>query len=398
MARPKDIAELRINGRPFVGWTDVELTTTLDSPCREGSLTLAKQTGDGSPTEFSAPMDPSLPIEIWARDDTGSGRRDRLLTGWAGDGRSFRDDGRGERTTVRAFSKTVDVVHSCPAERFVFKNRTRFEIATALCAAHSVTVVMAPGVVDTYRVPRFKAEVSEAINVSLTRLFEGSAYFLTDDARGRLVIATVGALQADVALVYGEPGANILWVEGEFDALQRYSTYVCRGQRAGDDQDTGTACCEAAGTATDSWQTRNRILYLEPRRGMDAGQAKTHAEHEAALRAGRSATLRCGVVGWRQKPGAAMWRPNLRVQFRHARRGIDCELLVSAVTMRQTPQTQQAELTLAPVTAYAPEILPARVVRPTRKYSDLAGYLAAVAGQVGSSAQAAAEAVAEALE
>jgi prophage tail gpP-like protein len=380
--RVKDTAELRIDGRPYVGWTDVAISASIETACREATLTLTRPPDDARPTRISVPLGSSA--EVWCRDDTGSGRRDRVLTGWA-DGLSPSYDARGWRLGVQCLSKTTDVVLSDPVDRFTFKDRSRWEIVSALCAPHGVDVILGDGVTDLARIGRFKVEASESVHTAADRVLSGAGLFLTDDAAGDLVIASAGPTVAGTALVLGE---NILSLSGSIDSSQRFSVYKCRGQRAGSDLDSGAAAAEVYGEASDSWQTRVRVLHVDEDRGMDAGQAKARAEFEAAQRAGRSVALTYTVQGWRQRPGGDLWAPNLRVRVSDAWLGIDAELLIVSVALTQDAMGQKASLTVSPVVGYQPRIVtpparrPRRPAAPSGIYDDISGYMAALAGDV----------------
>jgi|GEM_PF-1193777 len=386
MAQVRDTFELRIGGHPYVGWTEAEVSAALDSPCRTATLALSRPLDDGAPTRISVP--PDSEAELWLRDETGSGRRDRVLRGWVC-GLACGYSASGWHMSLTVYSRTVDVMHSDPTERFVFCDRTRTEIARALCAPHGVDVVLADGASDSARVPRFRTEASESVAVALDRLLAGGGLFATDDGDGQLVLATVGGAHAETAIVGGQEGANVLSCDANIDTTQRFSEYICRGQRAGDDRDAGAPPAEAYGSAVDAWQTRTRVLHIDPRRGLDDAQCLAHARFEAARRAGQSMRARYTVQGLRQRLSGAPWEPNLRVQIRDAWLGIDQEILIAAVTMRQTATAQTTELTVGPVEGYQRELTPeTRRPRGPRRppvssglYRDIADYMAAISGE-----------------
>ena len=203
MAQVRDTFELRIGGHPYVGWTEAEVSAALDSPCRTATLALSRPLDDGAPTRISVP--PDSEAELWLRDETGSGRRDRVLRGWVC-GLACGYSASGWHMSLTVYSRTVDVMHSDPTERFVFCDRTRTEIARALCAPHGVDVVLAEGASDSARVPRFRTEASESVAVALDRLLAGGGLFATDDGDGQLVLATVGGAHAETAIVAGRRG------------------------------------------------------------------------------------------------------------------------------------------------------------------------------------------------
>jgi prophage tail gpP-like protein len=131
-----------------------------------------------------------------------------------------------------------------------------------------------------------------------------------------------------------------------------------------------------------------RVLHVDEDRGMDTAQCRARAEFEAAQRAGRSLALTYKVPGWRQRPGGALWAPNLRVRVSDPWVGIDAELLTVSVTFEQTATSQTSSIIVSPAVGYQPRLVPVpqRRTRPQKRtgiYGDVADYMAALAAAGG---------------
>ena len=390
MADPRDILEVAVNGRRFTTWTQASVDCSIEQADRRGTLAIPRQPDDPRPAQFSCPI--GSDVEVYARDET-TGRRDLILTGSA-EGFAPSYDSGSYGITIPLYSGTLSVVLSEALVGPVLQGLTRLGIVRALCAPHGVEVVAGEGVTDSDPIATFKVELGETAYAAIVRVTEPAAWLVTDDASGRLVLTRAGADRAETALILGE---NILRLGGPgIDGTQRFSEYVCRGQRAGDDQDYGAAVAEVYGAATDAWQTRRRRLSVDPDRQTWPAAAKARAEWEAAQRAGRSVGFVVDVLGFRQSPGGPLWVPNLRVPLQDDWSGLDAELLITGCSYRSGGDGCRTSLTLAPVVGYLPFIPPAAPPRPTRRkggiFADVSAYMADLAGSASKAAAAAAAA------
>jgi prophage tail gpP-like protein len=381
MADVHDTVELRVDGKTSSGWTDVQIVASMERAQRTARFTLSDQPVDGVPARFSFSV--GSPCEVFVRDQTGGGRRDKIVTGAA---EGLEGDSSADRNQFRlpVYSKTVDVILSAPAAGPTFKNLTRIEIVRALCAPHGVGVVLGPGVEAGERLSTFATQRGEKAYNAIDRLMKGQGLVVTDNADGDLVLTRVGNKRAEVAIIRG---ANILSSSFTIDSTLRYSSYRCRGQRAGDDVDFGSVVAAVDQSSADDWQGRVRILDVQPGRSVDPATAKAMCDWEAAQRAGRSAQATYTVQGWRQRPGGDLWEPNMIVQVRDPFAGIDGEMLIVEVSHSKNESEATTDLLVAPPVAYQQFLPPPPTKRrPSRTkrtglISDIANYINELLGR-----------------
>lgn len=378
MADPRDHFELVVNGRRFSGWTRAGVECGIELADRRGSLTQSSESDGDRPALLTCPI--GSDVQVYAVDET-TGGRDLLLTGTVEGLRPLIEPD-GWELERPLYSRTLDVVLSEAYVGPILEGLTRLGIVRALCAPHGVEVVAGDGVTDSAPIGRFKVELGETVYAAIVRATQPAAWLVTDDAQGRLVLTRAGTARAETALVLGQ---NIIRLGGPgIDATQRFSDYVSRGQRDGDDADYGDAVSQVYGEATDAWQQRRRRISVDDERARTPAQHRALCHWEAAQRAGRSVAFDVDVVGVRQRPGGPLWEPNQIVPVQVPSIGLDAELLITACAYSQTAAACRTKLSLAPVVGFLPFIPPAAErQRPRQRrsglVSDIQGYLDALA-------------------
>jgi prophage tail gpP-like protein len=381
VADVQDIAELLLNGKTFSGFSRVSIGASIEQAVRQATLELTWQPDDKRPVRFNCP--PGSSVEVLIHDQTGTGRTDRVITGFA-EALSPGHDPDGWRFAVEVESKTTDVVLSDPVDVGpVFQRMTRLQIVKAICAPHGISVVLGPGVVDTEILSSFKLETGESAFAAIERVSRAAAWLITDNPEGELVLTRAGVSRAQTALILSD---NIISLSGRIDSSQRYSEYVCRGQRAGDDLDNGETVSAIEGSALDPWQTRVRRLSVDEDRATTPAAALSRAKWEAAQRAGRSVSLTYTVRGWRQRPGGDLWAPNLLVSVDDWWTGIDGELLIVGVGFDLDAHGERTTITVSPKEGYEKELpvqASRRPARPKKRAGSASGYLGRFAAAIG---------------
>ncbi|UVO19116.1 hypothetical protein KN217_05230 [Stutzerimonas stutzeri] len=89
---------------------------------------------------------------------------------------------------------------------------------------------------------------------SIDRLITQKALLATEDGEGQQILTRAGRLRAGTAL---DTGMNILTGSASLDFKERFSEYICKGQRAGNDQGFGAAVVQSAASVT-----RRRVIEL----------------------------------------------------------------------------------------------------------------------------------------
>jgi prophage tail gpP-like protein len=322
-----------VGGQTFVGWTGIQITASIENAARSFAFAASDLPGGRRIAPWS-------PCEVLVGDDlVVSGFVERVEVAWGPEEHAFSVSGR---------SKTGQLVDcSAIVEPGQWKGRRLEDIAAAIAAPYGVEVVTD---VDTGEaIPSHRTQPGESAFEAIERAARPRALLVTDDAQGRCLLTRAGAQRASTPLE--QPG-NVKSGAAVFDGQERFTEYVCKGQRTGDDQDFGAAVAEVEGTAADAIAPLRRVLLLQASGPVSTKRAAQQAAWEAAQRAGRSTQVSVVVQGWRQRDGS-LWSPNQVVPVRLGLAGLDAELLVVQVTFSLDDSGGRvASLLLAPVGGY----------------------------------------------
>lgn len=338
MTTNNDDVRLLVNGKEFRGWKEVGISAGIERAARDFTLAIT----DRWPATGAAPVREVKPgdvCEVYIGTD-------KVLTGYV-DGTPVSYDARSVSVSVRGRSKTADLVDCCSPKSGQWRAQTVQSIATALAKPYGIAVKSQ--VPTGTAVSDFQIQQGETIFEALDRLLKPRQIWATDDADGNLVFLKIGAggwAGADLVL-----GDNILAANAELDNKDRFSKYICNGQRAGDDLDYGTVVNEIVATQTDATVHRNRVLVLSHIGHATQALCQARVEFEAVYRFARSVATTYTVQGWRTASGA-LWMPNQTVRVVDRVMGFDDELLIVEVEYRLTNEGQRAVLKVAPRAGY----------------------------------------------
>jgi prophage tail gpP-like protein len=342
MATDPNRLTLRINGVDFGGWKSQSVNTTIEAAASSFSLDVTES--------WPGQADP---IRIYIGDECevmiGG---ECVLTGYVEDVNPSHD-GTSRTISISGHSWTVDLTEcSCISDTgpLQFKaGQTIKQIAEALCAPYSVSVVC--NLTDIKTLPRFVPEVGETVFAAIERLAREEGILVTDDEYGRLVLTRIADAEQGDDLIC--PG-NILRASGKYSGRDRFTEYRVKGQRAGDDQNFGTASTSGA-VIEDDDLPRRRVLVIKAERQSDAAACQRRATSEATIRAGRSVNVSVTVAGWRDSKGA-LYQKNVIHYVRDPQ--IYCDGYLLAVGVEFTADESGgliSVITLAPPGAYETE-------------------------------------------
>lgn len=170
------------------------------------------------------------------------------------------------------------------------------------------------------------------------------------DGKGGLKVTRSGTgKMATTSLIEGQ---NIESANADYDFTQRFSIYLCRGQKQGDDNSTPETTAINAAQVTDPLITRYRPLLIIYDGQATSKDCQLRATWEAANRRGKSIKLSVTVAGWQQADGS-LWAINSTVYFYSVYLGIlGVNLLISAVNFKLDNNGEVTVLTLTSVEAY----------------------------------------------
>lgn len=228
-----------------------------------------------------------------------------------------------------------------------WRGRTVAQLAAILAGEYGIEVVSEVPAGEP--IPRHRTLTGETVYRAIERLARSRALLVTDDGLGRVVLTRAGASRAAVAL---ELPGNVIELEVALDGQERFSEYVCKGQRVGDDQDFAGSVSAVRDSAVDAAVPLRRVMTIRAEGALSKGQARARAQWEASQRLARATSVSCAVRGWTQGDGGPLWEPNQLVRVRSLADAIDGEFLIVSVVYTQTHEERRTSLTLAPPAAF----------------------------------------------
>lgn len=395
---PAHAVRLLVNGTEYGGWKSVRIEAGIERQARSFSLSITDRWPGA--TDVPRRVVAGDACEVWIGDDL-------VMTGHV-DATPISYDGGSVSVSVQGRSKTADLVDCCPITTGTLAapstrwrsasgqgsgqspvavpvqssaqwRRQKVEtVAAALAAPYGVRVLTE---VNTgAAIADHQVQVGETVFESIDRMMRLRQLLSTDNARGDLVFIDVGS--AGRAATSLELGVNILAGFASLDFSGVYSDYVCKGQRAGNDDAFGASVAEEEGESQDDgeqWQTgsqattrdtmaaRRRVLVLKQHGQADAGTCQDRADYERSSRRGKALQATYTVAGWRQANGA-LWVPNQIVQVRDPVIGFDSEMLIAEVSYQLDEGGAIAQLRVGPVDGFRQ-----KVSKPTKRKSGSGG-------------------------
>ena len=302
---------LLIGAQENQGWKRVSVTGSIESAFSSFTLGVTERfPGEPNPTRIF-PMDP---CEIRIGDDL-------VMTGFV-DKVSPSHGPRQHSISVAGRSKTQDLVDCSITGPKFFRDRTILQITQKLAGEYGVTVELQE--VRLGKIAVFHAQAGETPYEAIVRLCSSQGLLVTDNRFGELVLTEAASLKATDALVVGK---NVIRGSASYDASNRYSQIIVRGQRFGDDSNYGRSLFGANQDELDSEVARRRALIVDAESIGNRGSIQDRARWEIATRAGKSATFSYTVRGWRQSD-RTLWTPNQLVDVDDSLMGVETELLI----------------------------------------------------------------------
>lgn len=340
--RDKNRAYLTVGTVLHEGWKSLTIERSIEQASASFTMSLTESwPGEPNPIRIKPGM--ACKVEIG---------NESVITGYV-DSVEIGHDANGHEIVVSGRSKTADLIDcSCVVDKAnpgQFKNRTIKQIAEALAKPYNVEVVC--GESDLPKIPKFSVQTGETVFAAIERLAREEAMLVTDDRLGRLLLTRLGDQEVP-GLIH--PG-NILLANVRCDASQRFSEYIAKGQRAGDDENFGELVSGVSDLVTDPDIERRRVMVLKVEKAVTKAEAKKRAVWEAVTRAGKSAQVEVVVNGWRASDGL-LWEPNAICRVTDPVLGVDGQLLIVSVRFSLDEGGQLTSMVLAPPGAYTPEM------------------------------------------
>lgn len=342
-ALPNHDVRLEVGGRSYTGWESIEIERSIERVGWGFSLGLYHGADAAEPVVIRPQSACAVRIG-----------REAVITGYV-DSVTVSGGPDQIEMPVRGRSKTADLVDCHPDPDGPRRwSAIKLELLAAeLAAEFGVEVVT--DVSTGAPLDRFALQTGETVYEAIERACGLRQIMLCDDERGRLLLTRAGSDRIPGVL---EWGVNIERFSASFDGSERYSEYVCRGQRAGTATIDAAAAQLVQGSATDA-VSRQRRLVIEPDGRTDAAACKARAEWEMLTRYGRSTSISVTVPGW-LSPEGEVWPINRIMRVRIPPALIDDDMLIVSVQLSRDNSGTRADLTLQPPEAFAAYAPPRR--------------------------------------
>ena len=340
-ALPAHEIALAVDGRAYLGWTEIAIDRGIDTLVGSFDLALTAKERTGA---ADWPLLAGRACEI--RLATGSGSGETLITGWIDRvERSLDAEDRSIRVSGR--DKAADLV-DCSATNVPgsWRNQTLATIAEEIAAPFGVTLDVSG---DTGKpLTRFALQQGETAFAALERIarYRGLILFSLGDGRVRLGNPDSGLRAGRLA-----EGANLKSIETFHDVSERYSAYIVKGQASGDDRRNGKAVAQVTGGAADAAIERYRPLLVVGEEQSDAASLKQRADWERTTRKARSLGISATVPGW-FADGGIVWQPGARTVCDSPSCAVAGEWLIERVRLLRGNEGTTSELTLVPPDAW----------------------------------------------
>ncbi|WP_307734445.1 phage baseplate assembly protein [Xanthomonas albilineans] len=399
VGQPENRVRLVVGGQDFSGWKKIRIEAGIERQARSFELEVTDR-WPGSTAAATADTAPPLWRRIRPFDacQVFIGN-DLVLTGYV-DATPIQYDGQRVSVTVKGRSRTCDLVDCCTpdtgrapaathslwadvkgkdgktgtvvtpaaANTNVWRNAKLETIAAALASPYGVRVLTE---IDTGApITEHHVQIGETVFESIDRLMRLRHVLSTDNALGDLVFIDVGSTGHATTTL--ELGQNIQDGSCELDLKAVMSSYVVKGQRAGNDGDFGVDANEVQGddddmaefeggiadtgtpvtaSLADARSKRFRVLVIKQAGHADAGTCQDRALYERAHRAAKALEATYTVAGWRQGDGQ-LWMPNLLVRVRDALIGFDQIMVIAEAHYLLDEDGLRTQLRVGPPDGY----------------------------------------------
>ena len=337
-----DVNEVRllVNGVEHGGWKSVEITAGIERQVRDFTLSITSA-WPGSDAQYGiarkVKRGDACQVYIGA---------DLLVTGYV-DGTPISYDADSVTVGVKGRSKTGDLV-DCSAINSPgsWASASIQRIAGDMAAIYGVKILTE---VNTGLPLPHAIEQGESVFESIDRMLKLRQLLATDDGQGNLVFISVGS--AGTARTALKTGENILTASAPLDGKDVYSEIICKGQRAGNDQDFGDAVAGESASLIDANASRRRVLLIKSSGQTDTGTATERVAFEMSHRKAKELETVYTGQGWRQANGD-LWRHNQLVRVIDPIVGFDAEMVVAEITYSLSDAGTICSLQVGPVDGY----------------------------------------------
>ncbi len=332
---------LFVNGKEFSGWKSARVTRGIESIAGGFELEVSERWGSSTPWQIAEEDE----CELWINESL-------VIVGYVDErSTSFSPEDHSLGFTGR--DKTGDLVDcSVDLGQWEFKRTSLLTFTRRICTPFGISVSLQSGLVLGASPAKLSIDPGDSAFEAVEKACRLAGLLPVADGAGGLLLTRAGATRTVTALVQGQ---NVKTASGKFNVTGRFATYKVLGQHKGTDDFSGSATATVKGTASDSNVRRaHRVLVIRPEGNVTVEQAKTRAQWEAGVRAGRGDEVSVTVQGWTQGDGS-LWPINALVPVRIPTIGVDGDMLIAQVTYSVDEGGTSTQLTLRNPKAFLPE-------------------------------------------
>lgn len=331
-------AKLEIEGVEHGGWLGIEVNKSIENLAGAFALALTDRWGGSS-----QPMSivPGAKCKVTIDGET-------VIDGYV-DTVELSIEAETHTIRVSGRDKAGDLIDCAAASGTgEWKNLKLEDLITQLVQPFGL---MVKAEVDTgEKIPKFNVEQGMSVFEAIQKLCNLRGCLALSDREGQIIITRAGETKAATDIVFG---VNLLEGSATYDYTERFSDYIVKGQRRGDDNVDAKTAATAKGKVTDSNVKRYRPMLVIADGQADKAKADVRARWEAAVRRGKSRSYEVTVHGWKDS-GGNLWEINQIVTLKVRPLGINGELLIASVSFLLDDSGEKTRLKLVPPETYTP--------------------------------------------
>lgn len=303
------------NGKIYSGWTSNKITRSIKAIAGSFSVTVSNNWASNTKGWILSPLD-----EVVIYIDT-----KKVITGFIDKiGSSF--DSSNRSISVSGRDKTADLVDCSYVGPSTLAGLNLNDFINAVIKPFGL--IFKSEVVLPQERETFSSQQGETCFAFLERILKLRGFLLTSDVEGNLVISKIGNSRSITAL---HEGVNCHRANFDFDASERFSHYIVKGQSKGSEEFDPEQSTQIEASYVDPNVKRYRPIVIMAEGEVDKKKAIDRAKWEAITRSAKSSVLKVDVKGWTKKDGS-LWTPNEIVNFQSKYFGFNIDLLVTEVS------------------------------------------------------------------
>lgn len=327
---------LKIDGKSYVGWKSIDATISMENLSGQFSVEISDNIANGNkPVRALPTIRPGLECEVYINDQV-------IITGYI-DKVMPVISAENHTIVVQGRDKTGDLVDCSMTESTnQYLGLKIDQITKRICSPFGIPVKLGDGADAGAIFDNFLIEQGSTCFEAIQKLCYMRQLLAISDGRGGLLLTKSGTEKITTGLFQG---VNIKQGEASYDFSERFSYYICKGQKQGDDNSTPETVANNSGAYTDEVVPRYRPLLVIAEGQADISTCTKRAKWEGAIRRGKSRRFTITVNGW-SLGAESIWEINKLVQLKSELLGVDDTLLISQVNFKLDNNGEITVLTL----------------------------------------------------